>query len=137
MHATASSAANPRGMTVAGRILIGLVTAFMLFDGGAKVVKIEPVVKASEEMNIPINVMVGIGAVLVVSAILYAIPKTVVLGAILLTGYLGGAICTHLRVGDPFIVQVVLGVVVWLGVYCREDRLRALLPVRTSRPVGE
>ena len=62
----------------------------------------------------------------------YLIPQTAVLGAILLAGYVGGAICTHWRVGDPFIVQIVLGICVWLGLYLREPRLKALLPLRLS-----
>jgi len=77
-----------------------------------------------ESMRIPL-------AILELSCLLvYLIPPTAMLGAVLLTGYLGGAICTHWRVGDPFIVQVVLGLVVWLGLYLREGRLRILLPVR-------
>jgi hypothetical protein len=131
MHATA---VNSRGMTLAGRIITGLVTPFMLFDGGVKVAKIELVVEASKEMNISINVMVGIGAVLVVSAILYAIPKTVVLGAILLTGYLGGAVATNvLLTGQvfPCVFAVAVGVLTWLGPFLCEPRLRALVPLKT------
>jgi hypothetical protein len=63
--------------------------------------------------------------------LIYLIPATSVLGAILLTGYMGGAICTHLRVGDPFFIQIALGVLVWLGLYLRDTRLRALIPIRT------
>jgi hypothetical protein len=62
---------------------------------------------------------------------IYLIPATSVLGAILLTGYLGGAILTHWRVGDVFIVQIILGMAVWLGIYLREERLKALIPIRT------
>ena len=134
MNATVAAAVNPRGMTLAGRILIGLVTLFMLCDGGTKVARIEPVVKACEEMGIGINVMVGIGAVLVASAILYAIPQTVVLGAILLTGYLGGAVATNvLMTGQvfPCVFAVVVGVLTWLGPFLCEPRLRALVPLRT------
>src|SRR5579883_526895 len=77
-----------------------------------------------ESMRIPLAIL-ELACVLI-----YLIPPTGVLGAVLLTGYLGGAICTHWRVGDPFMVQVVLGLVVWLGLYLREGRLRPLLPVR-------
>jgi hypothetical protein len=62
---------------------------------------------------------------------IYLIPATSVLGAILLAGYIGGAICTHLRVGDPFFIQIVLGILVWLGLYLREKRLKELIPLRT------
>ena len=64
---------------------------------------------------------------------IYLIPATSVLGAILLTGYIGGAICTHWRVGDPFFIQIALGIVVWLGLYLRENRLKALIPLRTRQ----
>ncbi len=64
-------------------------------------------------------------------AVLYLIPALAVLGAILLTGFMGGAICTHWRVGDPFFIQVALGIFVWLGLYLRERRLKALIPFRT------
>jgi DoxX-like protein len=63
---------------------------------------------------------------------IYLLPKTSVLGAVLLTGYLGGAICAHVRVGDPWFFEAFLGILVWLGLYLREPRLRALLPLRTS-----
>jgi hypothetical protein len=63
--------------------------------------------------------------------VIYLIPATSVLGAILLAGYMGGAICTHWRVGDPFFVQIALGILVWLGLYLRENRLKGLIPLRT------
>ena len=66
--------------------------------------------------------------------ILYAIPRTSVLGAILLTGYLGGATATHVRVGEPPILAIIVGIVVWLGLYLRDQRLRALVPLRSSNP---
>jgi hypothetical protein len=67
-------------------------------------------------------------------AVLYAIPRTSVLGAILLTGYLGGATSTHVRAGEPFYLAVGTGIVVWLGLYLRDERLRALIPLRSSTP---
>jgi len=69
--------------------------------------------------------------------VIYLIPATSILGAILLTGYIGGAICTHLRVGDPFFMQIALGIFVWLGLYLRENRLRALIPLRTLKSTPE
>jgi hypothetical protein len=62
--------------------------------------------------------------------VIYLIPATAVLGAILLTGYIGGAICTHLRVGDPFFIQIAIGIFIWLGLYLRESRLKKLIPLR-------
>ncbi|NJN37230.1 MAG: DoxX family protein [Nitrospiraceae bacterium] len=73
----------------------------------------------------------GLGVLELVCVILYIIPRTAVLGAILLTGYLGGAILTHLRVGDPFIGPVVFGVFIWGGLFLRDPRVRALIPVRS------
>jgi hypothetical protein len=73
---------------------------------------------------------IALGVTEILSTILYLIPQTSVLGAILVTGYMGGAIATHLRIGEPFFVQAGIGVFVWLGLYLREPRLRALLPLR-------
>jgi hypothetical protein len=77
--------------------------------------------------------MFALGITELTCALLYAIPQTSVLGAILLTGYMGGAIATHARVGDYFIFQIVLGILVWLGLYLREPRLRAILPLRSIK----
>src|SRR5262249_17433525 len=117
----------------AGRILSGLVVLFLLFDGGAKVMKAAPVLQASAELGIPDSAIPGIGLVLIVCAVTYAIPNTSILGAILLTGYLGAATATPVRVGGPafpIVFAVGFGVLVWLGLFLREDRLRALLPLR-------
>jgi hypothetical protein len=114
-----------------GRIISTLLVVFFLFDGAMKFVKPEHVVKGSAEFGIPAEALNGIGAALLVSTVLYAIPSTAVLGAILLTGYLGGAIMTHVRVGGlDFLFAAFFGVLVWLGIYLREPRLRALIPVR-------
>ena len=74
--------------------------------------------------------MVPIGVVLLICTVVYAIPTTSVLGAILLTGYLGGATATHVRVGQPFWFPVMMGVLVWAGLFLREERLRTLIPLR-------
>jgi hypothetical protein len=119
--------------TWTGRILSGLVGAFLLFDGAMKLVKPEPVVEATLKLGFPEDAIVGLGVVLLVCAVLYLIPQTAVLGAILLTGYLGGAVAAHVRVGDgafPVSFGVVLGALVWLGLYLREPRLRTLAPLR-------
>ena len=102
-----------------------LMSSVMKMKGGPEVVQGFGHLGLPESMRLPL-------AILELSCVvIYLIPPTAVLGAVLLTGYLGGAICTHWRVGDPFIVQVVLGLVVWLGLYLREGRLRGLLPVRS------
>ena len=81
-------------------------------------------------MQIPMTLITTIAILEVLSVVFYAIPQTAIIGAILLTGYLGGAIMTHLRVGDPVVVHVVLGVFIWLGIFLREPRLRSLIPIR-------
>lgn len=101
-----------------------LMSGIMKLKGGPEVLQGFGHLGLPESMRIPLAIL-ELACVLI-----YLIPPTAILGAVLLTGYLGGAICTHWRVGDPFIVQVVLGLVVWLGVYLREGRLRPLLPVR-------
>lgn len=118
---------------LAGRILSALPILFLLFDAVAKLFKPEPVVKGTIELGYPESVIVGLGIVLLVCTILYAIPRTSVLGAILLTGYLGGAVATHVRVGGPLfnvIFPVIFGAVIWGGLYLRDERLRALVPLR-------
>jgi hypothetical protein len=116
-----------------GRILSGLGAAFMLLDGGMKLFKPAPVVKATVQLGYPESVIVGLGIVLLASTLLYLIPRTAVLGAVLLTGYLGGAVATNVRVGGPLfniIFPVFFGAVLWGGVWFRDQRLRELLPLR-------
>jgi hypothetical protein len=118
----------------AGYIISGLPTLFLLFDAFAKFVKPEPVVRATIDLGYNENVIVPLGIVLLVCTILYAIPQTAVLGAILLTGYLGGAVASHVRLGDPLFTHILfpvyLGILIWLGLYLRDRRLRSLVPLR-------
>jgi DoxX-like family len=117
-----------------GRILSALPVLFLLVDGIMKVMKPEPVVKATIELGYPESIIIGLGIVLLVCVVLYVVPRTAVLGAILLTGYLGGAVATHIRVGNPLfshiLFPVYLAVLIWGGLYLREQRLRALIPLR-------
>jgi hypothetical protein len=118
-----------KGTLWAGRIISGLPVLFLLVDGAMKLVKPAPVVEATVGLGYPESVIVPIGVVLIVCTILYLIPKTSVLGAILLTGYLGGAVATHVRTGESLfsiIFPVIFGVLLWLGLYLRDSRLRAL-----------
>jgi hypothetical protein len=120
---------------IAGLVISALIVLFMVFDGVGKVLMVKPVIDASVELGIPESVLPGLGITLIASAIIYAIPQTAVLGAILLTGYLGGATATHVRMGGPafpVIFAVAFGVLVWLGLYLRDPRVRALLPFRRS-----
>ena len=94
----------------------------------------KPVVDGTLELGYPASVIFGLGVVLLVSTVLYVIPRTAVLGAILLTGYLGGAVATHVRVGNPLFSHVLfptyLGALIWGGLWLRDRRVRALLPIR-------
>jgi len=119
----------------AGRIMGGLAAAFLLLDGAMKLVKPAPVVKATVELGYPEGVIILLGIVLLACTILYLIPRTAILGAILLTGYLGGAVATHVRVGAgwfPVLFPIVFGVLLWGGLFLRDERLRVLIPWRTK-----
>jgi hypothetical protein len=116
-----------------GYILSGLSVLFMLFDGVAKLIKPAAVVTTTVQLGYPESAITGLGIALLVSTVLYAIPRTSVLGAILLTGYLGGATATHVRVGGPLFNIVfpgIFGVLIWGGLYLRDRRLQALIPFR-------
>jgi hypothetical protein len=117
-------------MLWAGYILSALPVLMLLFSGVMKLVKPAPVVEGFVRLGYPESLALGIGIVELVCVVLYVIPRTSVLGAILLTGYLGGATATHLRIGEPFFAPIVLGVMVWGGLFFRDARLRALLPLR-------
>jgi hypothetical protein len=109
-----------------GRILGGFLVLFLAFDGVAKIVEAAPVMKASEELGLPANTIVGIGSVLLVCTVLYALPRTAFLGAILLTGYLGGATAINVRAGAgafPVVFASGFGVLVWVAVALREPRV--------------
>ena len=103
----------------------------LLFSGIMKLVKRPAVVKGFAHLGYPESLALGIGILEIVCTLLYVIPRTAVLGAILVTGYLGGAIATHARLGEPVFTQVILGVLVWAGLFLRDNRLRALLPLRS------
>jgi hypothetical protein len=118
----------------AGIIVSALPVLFLLMDAVGKLLKPEPVVSGTLELGYSENVIVPLGITLLISVILYAVPVTSVLGAILLTGYLGGAVATHVRVGNPLATHVLfpiyIGVLLWLGLYLRDMRIRDLLPLR-------
>src|SRR4030095_1168619 len=117
----------------AGRIISALPALFLLLDAVFKLIKPAPVVEATVKLGYPEGVIVGLGIVLLLSTILYLIPLTSVLGAILLTGYWGGAVATHVRVGESLfsiIFPVIFGALLWLGLFLREPRLRPLIPLR-------
>jgi hypothetical protein len=128
------AAADPisKGMLWTGRILSGLIVAFVLFATSYGFFKPEMSRQGMRDMGYPESLGTPITIALLASTLLYAIPRTCVLGAILLTGYFGGAIATHVRLGQPtFVVALSMAVLAWLGIYLRDARLRALLPLRT------
>jgi hypothetical protein len=114
--------------------MTGLMIAFLLFDSASKLVLEEHVVEATTKIGYPIDVIRALGIICLGCTILYAIPRTSILGAILLTGYLGGAIASKVRIEDPMFSSVLFGlyfgVLVWGGLYLRDERLRALVPLR-------
>jgi hypothetical protein len=120
-----------RGALWTGRVMSAMVALFLLFDGAMKLVKPGFVVEATVRLGYSESVIVPLGVVLLVCTALYLIPRTAVLGAILLTGYLGGAVASHVRHEDSLfemLFPVIFGVLLWGGLLLRDWRLRALVP---------
>ncbi len=135
MQATIQTAPVSAKTLWAGRIMSGLPALFLLLDGVGKLIKPAPVVEGTLRLGYPESVIIPLGIVLLACTLVYVIPRTSVLGAILLTGYLGGAVATHVRAGDgwfPILFPVILGALLWGGLYLRDERLRALIPTGSS-----
>lgn len=119
-----------------GRIMSGLVILLLIVDGAMKLVPIDAVITTSRELAIPEHLARTLGVLTLIGTALYAWPRTSVLGAIFLTGYLGGAIYVHVRAGSPLfshtLFGVYLGLVIWGGLYLRDGMVRALIPLRLS-----
>ena len=133
MQSDTHTAPNSKKMLWAGRIVSALPVLFLLMDGVMKLIKPAPVVEATVGLGYPETVIVPLGLVLLICTVLYVIPRTSVLGAILLTGYLGGAVATHVRVRGglfPIVFPIIFGVLIWGGLYLRDMRLCALIPLR-------
>ena len=133
MMQTADSTGSTSKKSVwAGRILSGFITAFLIFDAVIHLMKPAPVVEAFAKLNFPLRFAVPLGIVELICILLYVIPSTSILGAILLTGYLGGAVAIQLPTGNPFFGEILfpvyIGVFLWGGIYLRDARLRALVP---------
>ena len=135
MTDTAPGAIPAKGQLIAGRILSGLVILFLLFDAGLKLVSPETAIKYSPPgLGWPLDVgtMYLLGTLLLIPTLLHIWPRTAILGAVLITGYLGGAIGTHVRIGSPLfshsLFGVYLGVMLWGGLWLRDPRVRALIP---------
>jgi hypothetical protein len=135
MPTETSPAARSKAAFWAGWTLSGLVIAFLLFDSVIKLIKIAPVTQALHDLGYPDSLARGLGVMELVILALYAVPRTAVLGAVLMTGLLGGAVASHLRLGDPLFSHILFGVYLglfaWGGLYLRDPRLRALLPLRS------
>ena len=135
METTASIS---KGARWTGYAMSGLVILFLLFDGGIKLVPLEIVTQTSGEIGLPTDASFArlLGILTLIGVVLYAMPQTAVLGAILLTGYMGGAIATHLRIDSPLfshtLFGVYLGLLIWGGLYLRDGLLRTLIPLRIS-----
>ena len=114
-----------RGISILVSLLFAM-SALMKLRGGPEVIQ------GMAHLGLPESLIMPLAILEISCVVIYAIPATAVLGAILLTGYIGGAICTHLRVGDPFFMQIAIGIFIWLGLYLRENRLKALLPLRRA-----
>lgn len=129
-----TSGRNGRAALWTGRILSGLTIAFLTFDAGIKLVRMPIVEETGAQLGLPPGAGFALGVLLAWITVLYAIPRTALIGAVLLTGYLGGAICTHVIAGSPLATHVLfgvyVGVIAWAGLWLRDPALRALFPVR-------
>jgi hypothetical protein len=127
-----------RKLRVTGWVMSGLVIAFMLLDATMKLLAVPAVLEAGTALGLPgVTMARGLGILLLVCTALYATPRTKVLGAILATGYLGGAVATHVRVGNPLFTHILFGVYVgalmWAGLYLRDADVRRLISLRARR----
>lgn len=132
----ATGVAESKGKVWAARTLAGIAVLFLAMDAAMKLVQPSPtpVVEAMTKLGYPPHLSATLGVILLLCTALYVIPRTAVLGAVLMTGYLGGAISTHLRIGDApftFVFPLIVAGFLWGSLYLRDPRVRALLPVRS------
>ena len=131
-----STLAPSKGQLWTGRVLSTLAVLFLLFDSTLKFLKPQAVIDGTVALGYSVSLITPLGVVLLICTLLYVIPMTQVLGAILLTGYLGGAVATHVRHGDPLFSHILfptyLGAFLWLGLYFRDPALRAFVPFRKA-----
>jgi hypothetical protein len=133
MQSATQTAPASKKIVWVGRVLSALPILFLLFDGVIKLINIAPVVESMAHLGYPAGLARSIGILELSCLALYVIPRTSILGAILLTGYLGGAVATHVRIGDPLFSHVLfptyVGLLIWTGVFLRDERVRALIPL--------
>src|SRR6266850_1232745 len=116
----------------AGRIISAVIILFLIFDSSVKLMNLPDATEATVRLGYPARLLLAIGITEMICTILFVIPRTSILGAILLTGYFGGATATQVRLEDPwFFFPIVIGVLVWLGLYLRDERMRELVPIRS------
>lgn len=130
METQVSTTTNPKWMTILGWVLGVLPALLMIFSAVMKLMQPPGMEEAVGKLGWSMSLMTTIGVVELLCVLIYLFPKTAVLGAVLLTGYLGGATATHVRINDAFIGPVIIGAIFWLGLWLREPRLRRLLPFR-------
>jgi len=123
--------ANPKWMVWVGWIISVLPAAMLVFSGSMKFMSSPELSQGFRDLGWDEKLAFVLGIVEISCTAIYLIPPTAVLGAILVTGYMGGAIATHVRVGEPFYIQAALGVAFWAGLWLRDSRLRGLLPFRS------
>jgi hypothetical protein len=131
-----TSHAGSRRRLWTGRILSSLAVLFLVFDGVAKLLEVQPVIDATIELGYPRDIAFSLGVILLSCVAAYVIPRTSMLGALLLTAYLGGAVATHVRVENPLFSHVLfptyIAAMLWGGLMLRDERLRAFLPIRRA-----
>src|SRR5262249_44182187 len=137
MLSVAQSAPISKKTPWAGYVISGLPALFLLLDAVMKFVKPAEVVEGTTQLGYSESVILPLGIVLLASTAVYLFPRTSVLGAVLLTGYLGGAVATHVRLGNPLFTHILfptyIGAMIWAGIFLRDDRLRELLPLRITQ----
>ena len=135
MQSASQTAPVSTKMLWAGRLIGALAVLFLLFDAIIKVMGLAPAVEGTVRLGYPEGLVLPIGIIELACLVVCVIPRTSILGAILLTGYLGGAVATHVRIGSPLFSQVLfpiyVGVMLWGGLFLRDHRLRALVPLRS------
>jgi len=132
--ASAPEAVTRRRSNTAALVCMAVVGLFLAFDASLKVLRLAPAVEGTTALGYPVESVMWIGVIELLCLVLYLIPRTTVLGALLMTGYLGGAIATHVRISSPLLTHtlfpIYVALLLWGGVYLREERLRALVPLR-------
>jgi hypothetical protein len=137
MHPLAVAADPSKKALWAGRILSGIAVLFLLMDGGMKVLGAAPAVQGTTELGYPLGVVFTLGVIQLALIALYLIPRTAIFGAILWTGYLGGAVATHVRVSNPLfshtLFPIYIAALLWLGLWLRDQSLRNLVPFKSTK----